>query len=281
MPRPLSLKLSAGAALQAAAATRSAIPPAIPHATPPATQPAAATMSALPLPPPLPTTASVPGFSSIQALDLVAMVEAQLKEAILEGRIAQGERIVEAELARQMGISRAPVREAARRLESTGLLVSRPRHGFAVRVFTAQQVEDLYQVRIQLELMGVALACQKASDAELHGMAAMVDDMVLRSGQMGRAQRVAVDLAFHQRLCALSGNAYLLRTYLNLSHEVQLFLALSEDSYGDPTTLAETHRPIVQALLRRDPEAATRSLRFHLDDALVHVRGLFSPRDGG
>jgi DNA-binding GntR family transcriptional regulator len=230
---------------------------------------------------PLPTTSTASGFSSIQAPDLVAMVEAQLKEAILEGRLAPGERIVEAELARQMGISRAPVREAARRLESTGLLVSRPRHGFAVRVFTAQQVEDLYQVRIQLELMGVVLACQKASDAELAGVAAMVEDMVQRAAQMGRAQRVAVDLAFHQRLCALSGNAYLLRMYLNLSHEVQLFLALSEDSYGDPATLAETHRPIVAALLRRDAEAAAGALRFHLDDAVLHVRGLFKPRAGG
>ena len=64
-----------------------------------------------------------------------------------------------------MGISRAPVREAARRLESSGLLVARPRHGFAVRDFTLQQVDDLYQVRIQLELMGARLACRHASDA--------------------------------------------------------------------------------------------------------------------
>ena len=121
-------------------------------------------------PPPAPPMAdqpeSHPGFSSIQVPDLVAMVEAQLQDAILEGRIALGERIVEADLARRMGISRAPVREAARRLESTGLLVARPRHGFAVRDFTLQQVDDLYQVRITLEGMGARLACRHATDSD-------------------------------------------------------------------------------------------------------------------
>ena len=77
--------------------------------------------------------APAPAFASIQMPDLVGVVEAQLQQAILSGRIAPGGRIVEAELARQMGVSRAPVREAARRLESLGLLVSRPRHAVTVR----------------------------------------------------------------------------------------------------------------------------------------------------
>ena len=221
---------------------------------------------------------SGPGFSSIQVPDLVAMVEAQLQDAILEGRIALGERIVEADLARRMGISRAPVREAARRLESSGLLVARPRHGFAVRDFTLQQVDDLYQVRIELELMGARLACRHASDADCAALLARVDEMVAQAGSLSRARRVAVDLAFHQQLCALSGNAYLLRLFQNLRHEVQLFLALSADSYGDPAALAETHRPIALALQRRDEAALLQALRHHLDDAVQHVRRLFAQR---
>jgi DNA-binding GntR family transcriptional regulator len=219
-----------------------------------------------------------PGFSSIQVPDLVAMVEAQLQDAILEGRIALGERIVEADLARRMGISRAPVREAARRLESSGLLVARPRHGFAVRDFTLQQVDDLYQVRIQLELMGARLACRQASDAGCDALLASVDQMVAQAPQLSRARRVAVDLGFHQQLCALSGNAYLLKLFQNLRHELQLFLALSEDSYSDPTWLAESHRPIALALQRRDEAGLLQALQHHLDDAVQHVRRLFGQR---
>ena len=216
-----------------------------------------------------------PAFSSIQVPDLVGVVEAQLQEAILTGRIAPGERIVEAELARQMGVSRAPVREAARRLESLGLLVSRPRHGFAVRTVSAKQVNDLYEVRLQLELLGAALACQHASDAELAAMDARVDDMVERAETLASQERVALDLDFHFAISALSGNHYLHRLFDNMQTEVRMFLALSEDSYGDLKELAETHRPIAHALAKRDVDAVQHALRFHLEDAKAHASGLF------
>jgi len=230
---------------------------------------------------PTPATVPEPGrgaaFSSIHVPDLVGVVEAQLQQAILSGRIGPGERIVEAELARQMGVSRAPVREAARRLESLGLLVQRPRHGFTVREITRAQVDDLYQVRHALELMAAELACQAATDAQLQALMAQVDDMVGRMARMGQPERVATDLAFHAQIAVLSGNAYLARLFNNMSTEVRMFLALTEDSYGDPASLAETHRPIAAALLRRDVAAVRQSLGHHLDDALVHVRSLFSP----
>ncbi len=216
-----------------------------------------------------------PAFSSIQVPDLVGVVEAQLQDAILSGRIAPGERIVEAELARQMGVSRAPVREAARRLESLGLLVSRPRHGFAVRTVSAKQVSDLYDVRIQLELLGAALACQHANDADLAALDARVDDMVARAETLPSAERVALDLDFHFTISALSGNHYLHRLFDNMQTEVRMFLALSEGSYGDLKLLAESHRPIAHALARRDVEAVQHALRFHLEDAKAHAAGLF------
>ncbi len=222
-------------------------------------------------------SAAAPAFSSIEVPDLVGVVEAQLQQAILAGRIAPGDRIVEAELARQMGISRAPVREAARRLESLGLLVSRPRHGFAVRTVSAKQVNDLYEVRTQLELLAAELACANASDAELAGLEARVDDMVARAEALPMAERVALDLDFHFAISALSGNHYLHRLFDNMQTEVRMFLALSEGSYGDLRTLAETHRPIARALVQRDVAAVQHALRFHLEDAKVHVCGLFTP----
>ena len=220
--------------------------------------------------------ATPPAFSSIQVPDLVGVVEAQLQQAILSGRIAPGERIVEAEMARQMGVSRAPVREAARRLESLGLLISRPRHGFAVRTVSPKQVTDLYEVRIQLELLGASLACTHATDAELAQLDARVDDMVERAEILSSPERVALDLDFHFAISALSGNHYLHRLFDNMQTEVRMFLALSEDSYGDLKALAETHRPIAKAMAARDVGAAEQALRYHLETAKAHVRGLFS-----
>lgn len=222
--------------------------------------------------------ATPPAFSSIQVPDLVGVVEAQLQQAILSGRIAPGERIVEAELARQMGVSRAPVREAARRLESLGLLISRPRHGFAVRTVSPKQVTDLYEVRIQLELLGASLACTHATDAELAQLDARVDDMVERAETLSSPERVALDLDFHFAISALSGNHYLHRLFDNMQTEVRMFLALSEDSYGDLKALAETHRPIAKAMAARDVGAAEQALRYHLETAKAHVRGLFTAK---
>jgi len=216
-----------------------------------------------------------PAFASVEVPDLVGVIQTRLQSAILEGRLAPGDRIVEAELARQMGVSRAPVREAARRLESIGLLVSRPRHGFAVRTISVKQVDDLYDVRLHLEVMAAGLACRNASDSELAGLSDKVDDMVRQADRLAQADRVALDLAFHSTICELSGNAYLQRVFDNIQTEVRLFLALSENTYGDPQALAETHRPIAQAIARRDAPAAQEALRFHLEDAKAHVRGLF------
>ena len=220
-------------------------------------------------------TVTVPAFASIEVPDLVRVVEAQLQQAILSGRIGPGERIVEAELARQMGVSRAPVREAARRLESLGLLVSRPRHGFAVRTVSHKQINDLYEVRIQLELLAAALACQHASDAELAQLIARVDSMVARADSLNTPERVALDLEFHFSISALSGNHYLQRLFDNMQTEVRMFLALSENSYGDLQALAETHRPIALALMRRDVDAVQQALRVHLEDARAHACSLF------
>lgn len=214
-------------------------------------------------------------FSSIKVPDLVGIIEARLQQAILSGRIGPGERVVEAELARQMGVSRAPLREAARRLESVGLLVSRPRHGFTVRTISPKQVNDLYEVRAQLELMGATLACERASDAELARLDARVDDMVARARSLTSAQRVALDLEFHTAISALSRNDYLLRLFDNMQTEVRMFLALNESTYEDLEALAETHRPIADALMRRDVAAVQQALRIHLEDAKKHASYLF------
>jgi DNA-binding GntR family transcriptional regulator len=214
-------------------------------------------------------------FASIEVPDLVGVIEARLQDAILAGRIAPGERIVEAELARQMGVSRAPVREAARRLESLGLLVSRPRHGFAVRTISVKQVDDLYRVRITLERMSAALACETATDAELALVVTRVDEMVAQADVLKQAERVALDLAFHAHICELSRNEYLYRLFDNMQTEVRMFLALTEDTYGDRHLLAETHRPIALALQARDVPRVQAALSYHLEEARVHVRSLF------
>ncbi|CAM3645995.1 GntR family transcriptional regulator [Bordetella sputigena] len=220
------------------------------------------------------------GFASIAATDLVAEVEAQLIHAIAEGRLPPGARIIEADLARRMGISRAPVREAARRLERQGIVVARPRHGFTVRTITAGEIDDLYQVRLHMELQAVELACKNADEAGMQRLQAALARMVAEAATTPQTQRVMRDLEFHTLICELSGNGYLLRLFMNMRTELRMIMALIELAYQDPQRVAETHQPIVDCLRRRDVAAASAAMRLHLEDARLHVRALYQEKHG-
>jgi len=219
-------------------------------------------------------------FESVESTDLVGLVEAELTRAIVEGHLPPGSRIVEADIARRMGISRAPVREAARRLERQGVLVSRPRHGFAVRTISVQEIDDLYEVRLSIELTSIELACRRADDAGLARVKALVDTMVREAATQAQDERVASDLALHTLICDLSGNAHLRRIFQNTQTELRMIIALIDAVYHDPATVASLHYPIVDALMKRDGDAAKAAMRVHLEDAWQNVRALFVKQHG-
>lgn len=208
-----------------------------------------------------------PGFSSIRVPDLVELVERQLLQAIFEGRLPPGSRIVEAELSRQMGVSRAPLREAARRLESQGVIVSTPRKGFTVRTFSPKEIQDLFQVRLGLEVMAARLACVVATDAQLVSLKAYADDMLERAPTLSNVERVTMDLGMHTAISRLSGNEYLQRIFANMQAEIRICQGFIERQYRDPVFIAQSHFPVVDAILRRDADAAEKALRVHLVDA--------------
>ena len=219
-------------------------------------------------------------FESVESTDLVGLVEAELTRAIVEGHLPPGSRIVEAEIARRMGLSRAPVREAARRLERQGVLVSRPRHGFAVRTISVQEIDDLYEVRLSIELTSIELACRRADDAGLARVKALVDTMVREAATQAQDERITSDLELHTLICELSGNAHLRRIYQNTQTELRMIIALIDAVYQDPATIASLHYPIVDALMKRDADAAKAAMRVHLEDAWKNVRALFVKQHG-
>ena len=219
-------------------------------------------------------------FETVESTDLVGLVEAELTRAIVEGHLPPGSRIVEAEIARSMGISRAPVREAARRLERQGVLVSRPRHGFAVRTISVQEIDDLYEVRLSIELTSIELACRRADDAGLARVKALVDTMVREAATQAQDERITSDLELHTLICELSGNAHLRRIYQNTQTELRMIIALIDAVYQDPATIASLHYPIVDALMKRDADAAKAAMRVHLEDAWKNVRALFVKQHG-
>lgn len=195
---------------------------------------------------------------------LVDRVAHSLVNAILSGAIRPGDRLAESQIAKQMDLSRAPVREALRLLESSGLVEYRTNRGFFVRVISARSIADLYELRIVIETAAVrqlatsnpdALPGLRAQVAELHRLAEDGADMMAH---------VTADMQFHRLICEGSGNQRFLQVFDQISNETKLGLLVIGRLYDDPHRMAETHEPIVDAIADGDGERAAGAIDYHI-----------------
>jgi DNA-binding GntR family transcriptional regulator len=195
---------------------------------------------------------------------LVDRVAHSLVSAILSGAIRPGHRLAESHIARQMDLSRAPVREALRLLENSGLVEYRANRGFFVRVNSASSIADLYELRIVIETAAVraltltnpqALPGLRAKVAELYQLAETGADMMAH---------VTTDMQFHRLICEGSGNQRFLQVFDQISNETKLGFLVIGRLYDDPHRMAETHEPIVDAIAAGDADAAAQAIAYHI-----------------
>ncbi|WP_110706963.1 GntR family transcriptional regulator [Salinicola sp. CR57] len=223
-------------------------------------------------------TTTTRGFATIQQRDLVNQIADMLTEALLKGEFAPGVHLAEAQLARDFGVSRAPVREAARLLESRGMLVSQPRRGFFVRTFNADELDDVYDLRLCLERHAIRLLAGKLT-AEMDAALSHQLETMRQVARDGTAvQQIEEDVAFHRMLCEFSGNQRLVRVFDELCHEMRFCILLIGQLYDDPLRVADTHEPILEALRTRSPDAGEAALDYHIGVAQQRVVEMFRER---
>ena len=201
----------------------------------------------------------------------------RLKSAIVEGELAPGARMLEVELAGKLGVSRTPVREALVRLAQEGLAELLPGRGARVRVLSPAEVSEVYEVRAALEAEAARLAAQRASEGELEELARL-EAALHRIPKTDLAEQTRADTRFHARLVALSKNRELERLFHQLDAKLALARRFSADENQSPKTLAE-HRAILEALKARDPEAAARAARAHVERFKALVASRLAPKE--
>jgi DNA-binding GntR family transcriptional regulator len=221
-----------------------------------------------------------PLFDPIPRDDLAQRVARRLADAVTAGRLKPGERLSESAAAREMGVSRAPVREAARLLESAGLLVSRPNRGFFVRSVSADDLDAVYELRIAIEAEASARLARVGAAHALPRLSAHVERMRALADAGAHVEQVDADLAFHRALCAACGNPRLLAVFDQIVWEMRLGLVLIGRLYDDPHLIAETHAPILAALRAGDPQAAAAAMRYHIGAAREAVVARFRALEG-
>lgn len=188
-------------------------------------------------------------------------VLAELRERIVSGQLRPGDRLIERELAEAFGVSRVPVREAIRTLASEGFLaVSSPRR-IVVRQLSRVDVEELFDVREALEVLAAGLAAQRAGNAELRGLRAVLA-VAARATATGEAARITdANTQFHDEIVRLSGNSLVSQLLRPIEGRLR-WLTRQNEHWRD---LLVEHGALLDAIASGDPDRARVS-------ALAHVR---------
>jgi len=186
-----------------------------------------------------------------------------LLERILGGELEAGDRIVELQIAQELGTSQAPVREALRELQSLGFVEHEPYRGTRVRRITEEELAEIYPVRAALE----ELAAQEAA-GRLNGRVAELEtefEAMREAASRDDLQDLAAhDATFHRLIVEAAGNKVLLNTWRTLRVEARVVVtALKTDI--DLHELAELHRPLLEALKVGAPQKAGDALRQHFE----------------
>ena len=187
-----------------------------------------------------------------------------IAEAIVAGRLMPGSPLEEIPLAAAHGVSRTPVREALRRLESSGLVETRPRRGAVVARPEPRRLREMFAVMAELESLcaaGSARAMKPAARRELEALHRRMAAMV-RAGEVGAYR--AANVAFHQALYAGAQNSYLAELAQDTRRRLAPFRAAQLEAGDRLLRSHEEHGAIVTAILRGDAEAAAQVMREHL-----------------
>ncbi|GGC44922.1 GntR family transcriptional regulator [Chelatococcus reniformis] len=217
----------------------------------------------------------VPAPRLIETLSLSDQVRNLLLEGLTSGRLRAGDRINEAELARTLGISRNPIREAISGLAQRGFLVASPRRGHFMRAFTPQDVNDVFSFRICVEAFAIRQALPLMDAADHDDLRRIVDRMIAAAEQEDLTELRQADIALHRRICELSQNRQTLRAHEGIDTEVQMLVAYVDLDHETPMEAALAHVPIVEAMASGDVASSVAALEHHLQATWARVLDIY------
>ncbi len=199
-------------------------------------------------------------FAEIKPRSMRHDVLRQLRNAILEGAIKPGDRLNESEIARQMGISRGPVREAILALEQEGLVTTVHWRGSYVTELEAHSFRELVELRILLETHAAKQAARRCRLEALAELERAVAEMRAAHAAGDLEDVIDRDLDFHHAICRAAGNSLLLKAWEQLSGRLRLAILLSIQLGYDAGAMVETHPPVIEAMRQGDPELTAQLL---------------------
>jgi phosphonate utilization transcriptional regulator len=215
----------------------------------------------------------------LQSNSLPGLVQRELERMILAGDLVPGSKLNEALLAKALGVSRGPVREAFRALEESGLVRLEKNRGVYVRQIPIEEADDIYELRAVLDdFVGRRVAATASPEAvrALRGDVARMEKAAARNDV---DTYLTANLDFHDRLVTLAGNAKLLLTYRRLANELRLFRRATL-AQGDTLSVStREHREIVDQIAAGKVAGAGRALYDHVMASRERMHRLYAASD--
>ena len=203
---------------------------------------------------------------------LVEVVIQQITQAIVTGRLRPGDKLVEVQMGKQLGVSRAPLREAFQRLEQIGLVEKIPNRGTFVSTLTERDVKELHSVRELLEGLAARLLAERCDPQTIASLESLLEAMRQAAAEDNQSEMIMLDADFHDALIALSDHNLLRELWVIMGLRLRRFLLLKRQRlYVTLADAAPIHDPIVRAIAAGDPARAEAEARKHVLNAAQNL----------
>ncbi|MCU6711282.1 GntR family transcriptional regulator [Paenibacillus sp. J5C_2022] len=201
-----------------------------------------------------------------------------IKQQILDGELNPGDRIVETKVAKDLGISQTPVREAIRQLSGEGIITIVPNKGPMVRTFDMKDIFEVYSLRSMLEGLAIRLAVQLATDEEIEAMSQFFEEMKRKMADDSVDSLLQESVELHQSIIRLSNHSRLSASYDSITFHI----SLAGRILGRVSTKqkeVDQHAELIDALVRRDPDFAEEVMRKHILRSFNEFKDLQESKD--
>lgn len=222
-------------------------------------------------------SSSTPSRASTQRRPLVDTVAHDIAQIILEGELKPGDKLNEVEIARRLGVSRGPVREAVRQLQEAGLLESQPFRGSFVRTLSQREVADIYALRSLLESTAVGDAIRLATSADLAAIERAMHETETAAMANAKSRMIEADVAFHTAICRAGHNERITDTFIKLASELRLVHLLMNPEPDRLRAAAKSHAAILDDIRSRGLDRAVSAIRRHINDERDDVLQYLGP----
>ena len=190
-----------------------------------------------------------------------------LRTAILEGNLKAGQRLMEVQLAEQLGVSRTPIREAIRKLELEGLVVMLPRKGAYVANMSFKDLIDVLEIRSSLEGLAASLAAERLREEDIADLERVAKEFETSVREADIDNVLKKDVEFHEKIFLMANNKKLYQLITSLWEQVHRFRVTYVSNYDASLSLVDEHNRILEAIKSGDCELAKKYATEHIEIA--------------